>query len=231
MSSIIQLQDGIAEPNVGTIKMYSLADTNFEEPLIISNSIAKEGLVAFDTFTYKTSPTRTTDGRLGNLDAYDGFYPAQCIVNLKYINIQDFCNICDFIHLNREFVLEYFDETKGFIIRRQMYISNQERGKLYNRGMLMVGKFDYTITFVGTLNDRDNTYTVEFDANGGTGTIASVIDYAYTSLTIPTTGFSNSGYVLSGFNTKADGTGRQYKLGQKTMVYYNVTLFAQWVVA
>lgn len=231
MGSIVRLQDGITEPNVGTIKLYSLKDTNFQKPLIITDSIAQEGLVAFDTFTYKESPTRANDGRLNDLNAYDGFYPAQCIVNLKYINIQDFCNLCDFILLHREFVVEYFDETKGYIIRRQMYITNQERGKLYNRGMLMVGKFDYAITFVGTLNDRDKLYTVKFDANGGTGTISSVTGFAYTPLIIPTSGLSMAGYVLNGFNTKADGTGRHYDLGQDTMVYYNITLFAEWVVA
>ena len=88
-----------------------------------------------------------------------------------------------------------------------MYISNQERGRLYNKGSSVVGKFDYEISFVGTLNDTDKSYTVSYNANGGAGTITAESNVAYTGFNTPTSGFTYAGHTLSGFNTRADGKG------------------------
>jgi len=231
MGSIVELHNAISEPNLGTVKIYELDDTGFNYPFVIDKAIAREGLTSYDTFTYKESPSRATDGRLNNLNESEGFYVSQCVANLKYFNIQKYCELCDFILINKEFVVEFWSETMGSIVRRQMYVSNQERGKLYNSGLMAVGKFDYSITFVGTVNDNDNIYTINYNANGGTGTITAESNVAYTTYNIPTSGFTYAGHTLNGFNTRADGKGRHFRLGQKTMIYYDCILYAEWITA
>lgn len=82
-----------------------------------------------------------------------------------------------------------------------------------------------------------NKYTVKFNANGGSGTMASKT-YTYgKSYTLPDNGFTKSGdYTFTGWNTKADGSGTVYddkasvtNLSAKSGG--TVTLYAQWQLA
>ena len=82
-----------------------------------------------------------------------------------------------------------------------------------------------------------NKYTVKFNANGGTGSMASKT-YTYGKrYTLPANGFTKSGdYIFTGWNTKADGSGTLYddtasvsNLSAKSGG--TVTLYAQWQLA
>ena len=72
------------------------------------------------------------------------------------------------------------------------------------------------------------TYTVHFDANGGTGTMADQTFVAGQSQALTANAFSYEGYVFAGWNTKADGSGTSYTNGQSVTISGNVTLYAQW---
>lgn len=78
------------------------------------------------------------------------------------------------------------------------------------------------------------TYTLKYDANGGTGTMADEsgkrCDIAYT---LAPNKFTKTGYTFAGWNTKADGTGDSY--ADKASVQFEtdestVTLYAQWTI-
>jgi uncharacterized repeat protein (TIGR02543 family) len=49
-----------------------------------------------------------------------------------------------------------------------------------------------------------NSYTIIFDANGGTGSKAPVTQNYLTSVTLPATGFAKTGYTFIGWNTTAN---------------------------
>ena len=74
------------------------------------------------------------------------------------------------------------------------------------------------------------TYTVTYDANGGSGTMTDKNSpYAYKAVaTVLTNGFTRSKYTFTGWNTKADGSGDSYKTGDKIPMTDNVVLYAQW---
>ena len=80
----------------------------------------------------------------------------------------------------------------------------------------------------------ENTYTIVYNANGGTGEIASVPDVKYTEeVTLASEGFTNTGKTFAGWNTEADGSGTAYSAGvtvsKLTAVNgATVTLYAQW---
>lgn len=74
------------------------------------------------------------------------------------------------------------------------------------------------------------TYTVTYDANGGSGTMTDKNSpYADgAEATVLTNGFTRSRYTFTGWNTKADGSGKSYAEGASITMRGNVALYAQW---
>lgn len=93
----------------------------------------------------------------------------------------------------------------------------------FGNGTLIRGTRLQNYSLVGT---PSTSHTVNFDANGGTGTMAPQIATAATSLTANS--FTRTGYEFGGWNTAADGTGTAYTNGQTYSFSADMTLFAQW---
>ncbi len=74
------------------------------------------------------------------------------------------------------------------------------------------------------------TYTVTYDANGGSGTMTDKNSpYAYgAAATVLTNGFTRSRYTFTGWNTESDGSGKSYAEGASIKMLSNVVLYAQW---
>ena len=72
----------------------------------------------------------------------------------------------------------------------------------------------------------ESTFTVIFNANGGTGTMSPQSANVPTALTANT--FTYTGYTFTGWNTQANGSGTPY--ADKAMYAFDadITLFAQW---
>ncbi|MCU1363736.1 MAG: hypothetical protein JWM55_1564, partial [Acidimicrobiaceae bacterium] len=70
------------------------------------------------------------------------------------------------------------------------------------------------------------SYTVTFNANGGSGTMASQTESSPTALT--TNSFANAGYTFTGWNTSANGSGRPYADDATYPFAASATLYAQW---
>lgn len=87
-------------------------------------------------------------------------------------------------------------------------------------------------TITGTksvqLNFTTNTYTVTYNANGGTGAPASQTKYYAATLTLSSTKPTRTGYTFLHWNTKSDGTGTSYAPGSAYGSESNVTLYAIW---
>ena len=73
-----------------------------------------------------------------------------------------------------------------------------------------------------------NTYTISYDANGGTEAPAAQTKTHDTDLTLTTSTPTRSGYTFDGWNTKSDGSGTNYSAGGKFTTNANTTLYAKW---
>ncbi|MHB9294042.1 hypothetical protein Holit_03168 [Hollandina sp. SP2] len=78
------------------------------------------------------------------------------------------------------------------------------------------------------------TYRVEYNSNGGTGTMASSSHTYDQTKALTANGFSRTGYVFAGWNTQADGSGTSYANGQEVLNLSAtngaaVSLYALWV--
>lgn len=90
---------------------------------------------------------------------------------------------------------------------------------------------DYRVVVILT-REYSPSYTVTYDANGGSGVAPSDAN-TYESddpvTVLEKNTLSKSGYFFSGWNTKANGTGTAYSPGEKMYTgTNNVTLYAQW---
>lgn len=72
------------------------------------------------------------------------------------------------------------------------------------------------------------TYTVTYNANGGSGAPAAQTKYSSTALTLSTVIPTYSGYTFTGWNTNLNGNGTSYAAGAVYTVDNDVTLYAQW---
>ncbi|MBO7231979.1 MAG: InlB B-repeat-containing protein, partial [Bacteroidales bacterium] len=74
-------------------------------------------------------------------------------------------------------------------------------------------------------------YTITFDANGGSGTMAAQFFEAGITQTLAANKFTRSAYYFSGWNTAPDGSGTSYTDGQELTLTQDMTLYAQWALA
>ena len=72
------------------------------------------------------------------------------------------------------------------------------------------------------------SYTVNFNANGGTGYMQQQTFRQGVSQALSANGFYRDGYTFSGWNTAANGNGISYSNRQTITVNSNMTLYAQW---
>ena len=71
-------------------------------------------------------------------------------------------------------------------------------------------------------------YTITFNANGGSGTMSALTVKEGASQKLTANSFTRTGYIFTGWNTKADGSGTSYTNGQTITPTSNLTLYAQW---
>jgi uncharacterized repeat protein (TIGR02543 family) len=71
--------------------------------------------------------------------------------------------------------------------------------------------------------------TYSFSANGGSGTISSISGVPGSNLVVPgQTGLIRVGFTLTDWNTNANGSGTNYRMGQNVTITGSTLLFAQW---
>jgi hypothetical protein len=124
--------------------------------------------------------------------------------------------------------------------KQSVYLPAQtwEPGKRYDYNLTVSQtdiKFDMTVT-MDEWNDENAAYSpclVTYNANEGTG--ADIIRPWITHVKYPLLDedvFSHpQDYILSGWNTKADGSGNNYLPRESFTCDDNITLYAQWVKA
>ena len=72
------------------------------------------------------------------------------------------------------------------------------------------------------------TYTISYDANGGSGAPAAQTKTEGEDLTLSSTVPTRTGYIFTGWNTAANGSGTEYASGDSYTANAAATLYAQW---
>ena len=101
--------------------------------------------------------------------------------------------------------------------------SNPDSGSTSNPGTSGGG----SSTNPSTPETPKTPYTISFDANGGTGSVASITEVAGTEITLPESTFTKEDYIFAGWATTADGD-VSYSDKAKITLTGNITLYAKW---
>lgn len=83
----------------------------------------------------------------------------------------------------------------------------------------------------GVEEPEPETYTVTYDANGGTGGYEDTgiaEGTIYRILANTSVGISRPGYTFTGWNTQKDGKGTGYSIFERVTIESDLTLYAQW---
>jgi uncharacterized repeat protein (TIGR02543 family) len=89
---------------------------------------------------------------------------------------------------------------------------------------------DY-ILYAQWADTKPVTYTVKYDANGGTGTVPEpqTADTGSSVILVDGDTLTRENYSFGGWSTSASGSGTSYAAGASFTVERNITLYAQWI--
>lgn len=74
----------------------------------------------------------------------------------------------------------------------------------------------------------ESTYTISFNANGGSGAPSSITKKHFTNATLPTATPSRTGYTFKGWGTSSSASYAAYQPGSTFYTNANTTLYAVW---
>lgn len=196
--------------------------------------ISRESKWGFESPVWGGNLSRSQgNGAMTNIETVSHFLVARCEVSFKYMNFHDYKALCE-IAKERVCVADYYNREKGERVSQEMSFTEDDLKQLYAFGTDYIGVLDVSIKLVATNRDVagviDNEYTVSYNANGGTGSIASKSVTWGDNETLAKSGFTRAGKVLKLWATK-DINGNfngYYDLGQHVTVYKNLNLFAIW---
>lgn len=226
MATKIDYANGIDATDVGTVYLTGAGYVDYP-----FHGISRESALGWEEPVWGAELNRSIDLVMDNIDDVDYGLVARCEISYKYMNVQDYIALCK-IAKQRVCTAKFFNRETGEQMTREMAFTGNEVAKLQKFGKDYIGASDISIKLVATNRDMANvisaTHTITYNANGGTGTIAQQSSKWAGQVKLADSGFTKSGSSLYRWNTKADGTGLEYILGQKVTVFKDLTLYAKW---
>ena len=127
----------------------------------------------------------------------------------------------------------YIYNSSGTLIKSNDDIGDSDRN--FSLSLDLTGGTKYYVK-VKAYSDKTGTtsfnvtgkYTVNYNANGGSGAPSAQAKIHGAALTLSSSKPTRTGYTFTGWNTKADGTGTNYSAGGSYTANTGVTLYAMW---
>ena len=195
--------------------------------------VSRDSAWAWEESVWSSELNRSLGGfALTNIDDVEFGQVARCEISYKYMNVQDYIDLCK-IAKQRHFFVDFFNRETGKRVTQEMTFTGNELGKLYAFGSDYLGVQDVKIKLVATNRDKvdliRSTITITYDANGGNGEEPTQTTiYSNNLILSDGDNMTKANAHIKQWNTKADGTGSAYGLGQSITCWKDLTLYAIW---
>lgn len=191
------------------------------------NGVSPDSSLGWEEFVWSEEPSRSNSFAFENMDDIDVGLVAQCQINFKYFNIDDFQKFREAIK-QRYFRCTFFNvDTGEWEYNREMYCSKSERQKLHTFSKQLLGVIDFTISLVATNRDIVEHPPVQITYNANNYNIT--VPKAPISVTYGDQYYvDNAPKEPSGkqFLYWTDDAGWQFKEGEAFTAFKNRTLYA-----
>lgn len=178
--------------------------------------------------SYKETPQRADDGRIGNLNSYPTFVVPHAKITYDIMPIDLYRTYKDLVNSTNEVTITIYDAENDRTTTQRMYFGTDEMPDFYTdvitntdgtTSVCLLGVKNFTIDMIGTKGDVD-TLSVIYNLNapnssgenigsfetqdGGDFIVGYGVDYDYENESF------DGQYDFIGWNTKADGSGTTY---------------------
>ena len=145
-----------------------------EEVVIDGNVFTDYGAFSFiEEKSYVTSPIRSADGTISNLDSYAWFLTPHLKIDFGLMSIDTYRVLMGLIQTKNEFTVSCYDVVKNKIVHHKMYFATEEMPKLWTivdalngneNAIALLGVQDYTVEMIGT-NAEIETVKITYKLN------------------------------------------------------------------
>ena len=191
-----------------------------------------------DAKSFFREPTRSTKGVINKLNSYATFLTPKLRFNFKYMSMEAYRVIMKLIKEYNEFIVTAYDPVEDEYVTRKMYFKPKDFPNIFILGLKALGIQNESFELVGTNAEEDKLSLVyhknipEMDVTSGLefeyGDEVVIGEYDSTiSIENPRT-WSRAGYIMTGWNTSADGSGTRYTTNHVVTLTTNTALYAQW---
>lgn len=124
--------------------------------------------LGWEEFVWRKSPSRNSRFVFNTMDDIDVGRVARCELNVKFMEYEDFLILRHIVNTERHFMVKFFDVDNKKWVCRDMYCSENTKGKLFTLKASLIGQIDVSIKLVGTNLDLTNdlqekTYTITYN--------------------------------------------------------------------
>lgn len=197
----------------------------------ISYPVDKKLLIMKDMDLYAQWSSDVITGAMVNFKANDSFVTGS--VDSVFVNLDSKIVMPDNNYSRDDYVFSKWRINITSYLAEDSYEGEQSRYNLsYYINYPVYKENEFTVYAVWVSND--NTIEISFDANGGSGDMKAINvektiwNGNLMDNKIKKNNFSKTGYVFTGWNTKADGSGTSYADNSFIKSDTNVKLYAQW---
>jgi hypothetical protein len=172
----------MAEKTIGEILRMSVEDrraaytaASIDEVIIDGNKFTGYGVFSFMwEKSYVTSPTRSGDGSIGNLNSYTTFLTPHLKIDFSMMSIDQYRKIMQLLYSKNEFLVTCYDVVYNRKTTNKMYFITEEMPKLWTiaralngeQWVELLGVQDYTVELVGTNADINQVDILYYDVYG-----------------------------------------------------------------
>lgn len=196
------------------------------------------GYSYYDAKTFFKEPERSAAGVINKLNSYATFLTPRVKFSFKYMPIGAYRIIKKLLKEYNEFIVTAYDICEDTYVTHKMYFYPDDYPDILGKDFKVLGLLNAEFELVGT-NASLDTYSLVYNSNTEASLTSGLEFYYGQEVTIgqydqideattdPTT-FTKDGYRLSGWNTKADGSGYSYLTGETVKLTNSTVLYAQW---